>query len=63
MSHDTTLESLFKPHLIITYTISGTKSKKKTRTKAQVKDIKLRFLRTYYSHLNRSIAAVFYKTK
>ena len=41
MSHNTSLESLFKPHLVILYKISGTGSKKK---KVQVKDIELRFL-------------------
>ena len=38
------MESLFKPHLIILYTISGTRSKKKTRAKVQVKDINLKSL-------------------
>ena len=31
LTHDTSLESLFKPHLIILYTISGTTSKKEKK--------------------------------
>ena len=31
LTHDTSLESLFKPHLIILYTISGTTSEKKKK--------------------------------
>ena len=46
LTHDTSLESLFKPHLIILYTISGTTSKKKK--KVQVKDIKLRFFKNLF---------------
>ena len=61
---DTSLKSLFKPHLIIVCTIYKVQGKK-TRMKVQEKDIKQihNFLRTYCSHLNQSIFAVFWKTK
>ena len=57
---DTSLKSLFKPHLIIVCTIYKVQGKK-SRMKVQEKDIKQihNFLRTYSSHLNQSIFAVF----
>ena len=48
MSHHTSLESLFEPHFIILYTIYTILYCKKFRTKVQVKDIKLRFVKNLF---------------
>ena len=64
MSQDTSRESLLTPHLIILYTISGTESKKKKlEPRLKWKMLNYDFLRTYSSHLNQNIFALFCKTK
>ena len=49
--------------VILLYKISGTSFEKKTRPRVQVKDIKLRILRTYSYDLNKGIFAVVCKPK